>query len=238
MTQILCGDNCPVCGGSGYIRNEREVTDPHFGKLDFCPRLDRLSLPSTVRLGLTRDELRGLSWQNSITLDRETRPAMETLAGLIKGHAGWIYLWGDYGIAKTLLLKIAVAECNRGGVEAAYVRMSEIMDNIREGYGNDAKGSLDADSRLDWWSCVPILAIDEFDRMRLTDYAEERQFLMMDRRYTSAIRRETSTILAANSPPSSLPGYLQDRISDGRFTVLPIAGQSKRPAASWSWTQI
>ena len=36
----FCSDNCEICGGIGWIRRNREITDPEFGSLELCPNVD------------------------------------------------------------------------------------------------------------------------------------------------------------------------------------------------------
>jgi DNA replication protein DnaC len=130
-------------------------------------------------------------------------------------------------------LKIAVAESIRAGNDAAYVRMSEILNHLRATFHDSIQES--ESSRLSWWSSLPVLAIDEFDRVRSTDYGEERRFVLMDRRYEQAIRCEGVTLIASNSDPKRLPGYLYDRVRDGRLSVIKIEGGSLRPGLSYTF---
>lgn len=52
---------------------------------------------------------------------------------------------------------------------------------------------------------------------------------MLDRRYESALNKKTITIMAANTDPKSLDGYLFDRIRDKRFVIVKLTGTSARP---------
>ena len=79
--------------------------------------------------------------------------------------------------------------------------MAEILDHLREAFQSNSKVS--ESSRLAWWAQLPVLAIDEFDRVRDTGYGQERRFVLMDRRYEGALRQENVTIMASNSDPST-----------------------------------
>ena len=115
----------------------------------------------------------------------------------------------------------------RLGLGSAYVRMAEILDHLREAF---ADGVRETDvERLRWWSELDFLAIDEFDKVRATGYGDERRFVLMDKRYEQAVREKSITIIASNDRPEDLPGYLFDRVRDGRFHVVKLSGPSMRP---------
>lgn len=225
-TDIICKPGCPICGGYGVYRLDVPVGDVNFGKVQRCPNMD-LGKVLGSRTGLEADE-RGWGWGKVWNVGDASRGVDVVKRVLSRGH-GWVYMWGDYGQAKTLILKVATAWWLNERGKAAYVRMSEVLDNMRAAYDEDES----AEKRLATWSGMPFLAIDEFDRMRETEYAIERRFVLMDRRYENALRRKSVSIMAANTDPSTLPGYLADRIFDGRFDVVHLKGRSVRPAMEW-----
>lgn len=226
--ESICNPECEVCAGSGYVSlGQVDTTHPDFGKVELCPEVDRWSLPSAARYGLTKDEIEKMDW-TGLENPEPLKSVINAVLAFINEGTGWFYIWGAYGLGKSYVLKTAVAIVLRRNQEASYVRMSAIMDRLRDGFDNPDV----ADTSMDWWAEVPFLAIDEFDRLRVTEYAEEQRFLLMDQRYESAVRNETATIIASNKPPEDLPGgdngYLVDRIRDGRFQVWEVGGESQR----------
>ncbi len=225
----LCSSNCEICGGSGYYRLHVDIQDDRFGKVLICKNVDRSNMPGFEQVGLEKDEIKSLSWDTLIDepgVEKSIQAVRETIK---RGH-GWVFLYGGFGVGKTFILKIAIAEMIRSGSEASYVRMAEILDHLRDSFDDGVQER--ETKRLKFWSKLPILAIDEFDRIRNTEYGSERRFVLMDRRYEDAIRGSTITILASNSDPSKLPGYLYDRIRDGRFRIIHLSGESFRPGIS------
>lgn len=220
----MCSADCPHCQGLGYVRDGS-------GGVVMCPNVDRWQLPSAARIGISRQEADTLDW--SQVLERGgIKRAVDALQRVLSWGFGWVYLHGDYGVGKTLLLKVAVAEALRSHKEAAYVRMPEIIDHLRETF-NEKTGESES-ARLDWWTDLPVLCIDEMDKLRETPYGDERRFVLMDRRYEQALRMESITIMASNKPPDDLPGYLADRVRDGRFFVIKITAKSLRPGLAWT----
>jgi DNA replication protein DnaC len=226
----LCDPDCPTCNGLGYVRSDAPVGHPNFGKIGPCPESNPFQRYKGL-LGLDQADMT-LTWANVI--ERENvRIAVAAVKQVIDRGYGWVYLHGDYGLAKTLILKIAVAEfCRATRQPASYTRMAEIIDHLRGAF--DAKSpSEESAARLDMWSELPFLAIDEFDRVRSTEYATERRFVLMDRRYEQAARQKSITLMASNCTPDDLEGYLADRIYDGRFAVIHLKGVSARPFMSY-----
>jgi len=223
----MCAADCPECGGVGYTRDE-------IGGVVMCSQVDRWKLPSAVRLGITQQEAETLAWSQVKTRGGIHQAVKEIQKVLLWGY-GWVFIHGDFGVGKTLLLKIAIAEAMRARHDAAYVRMVEILDHLRETFNDGVKETETA--RLDWWSSLPVLCIDEFEKVRGTEYGDERRFVLMDRRYEQALRQESVTIIASNEPPDKLPGYLADRVRDGRFSIVKIKATSLRPGMSWEGDQ-
>lgn len=230
--QHLCRPDCELCHGVGFLRYDVPYAHPLFGKLDLCPNVDRWNLPYARRFGITKQESDSLHWNSVLDVNGADAAVQRVQTLLNRGH-GWLYLWGSHGLAKTLLLKIAVAQWIKRDHEGAYARMAEIIDHQRAAFDSETP-SLASEERLQWWSNVPLLAIDEIERMRSTQFSLERQFLLLDRRYESAVAKETMTIMASNEAPSTLPSYLSDRIYDGRFEVFQLRGDSLRPGMDWS----
>jgi hypothetical protein len=231
-TRKLCEPSCVVCGGLGWVRGDFPLDDPRFGRVQPCPNMDLdVYLPEHVRLvGLTKQEQASLDWQNILPLDgsNAVKAANQVRSLLDRGY-GWIYLWGDFGTAKTLILQIAVAVSLRRGLDASYVRMAELLDHVRDGYESG-----EYSERLQRWESVSVLCLDEFERVNETGWVDEKRFLLMDNRYVAALRRESVTIMAGNRDPSTFDGYLWDRIRDGRFEIVKLSGESIRPGMEWT----
>jgi chromosomal replication initiation ATPase DnaA len=76
---------------------------------------------------------------------------------------------------------------------------------------------------------LPVLCIEEVDRVNLTGWARETLHRLLDARYNQ--RRELLTVLASNLAPEQLPadfGYLASRMRGGQ--VVEVAGLDMRPA--------
>ncbi len=153
-----------------------------------------------------------------------------------KPRGKWLYIWGRPGNAKTVALMAMVNEINEAGNgPAMYIKFSRLIDWMRDSFRE--KKALDGDPHANLGYIqrfakileIKFLAIDEMDKARDTEFANEFRFDFLDERYRSALRGETATAFASNSDPAILPEAIYDRIRDGRFAIVENKAPSSRP---------
>lgn len=216
----MCKPNCPICNGMGWVRGDYPLGHPSFGKLIPCP-----DAPTPDPEGLIPDET-ALTWAG-VARGNGAGAAVDAVQEIAQ-TGGWVYLWGRFGTGKTHILKTACAELARAGKASEYTNMAGILDYLRSAYDTE-RPSLESVDRINDLIHRPVLAIDEIDRFNPTGFAAEKRFVLFDARYVTGVRGQTITLMASNRPPSELDGYLSDRILDGRFKVIEIAGHTARP---------
>jgi DNA replication protein DnaC len=221
---------CPTCHDLGFVRVNYEQDHPLFGRVMPCPDCKQRGAGQADEYGSLPAD-RGLSWAGIYPVDPSITAAQDAIRQTIDRNWGWVYLWGAFGAGKTAMLKIATAEYLRAGGQAVYLRMADLMDDIRQAY-DAQKPQTELQAKLRWFSGLPLLAIDEAEKVQETGFVDERRFQILDARYEAATRQEYGiTLLAANVPPEKLPGALASRIKDGRFTVVHITANDVRPVA-------
>lgn len=235
----LCSPNCPICNGIGWVRYDVGMDDDRFGVIDPCPKRPPENRKARTYTGLYMRDI-DRTWADLIpepmTLlirERTINSNAVKLAKLVRDHIrdgfGMVYLYGGYGIAKSLILKIAVAERARANQPGQYRYMTDIVDSILDGFDfSDPREG--ARARFERWAAHPFLAIDEIDKVALnSEWVAERFWKFIDRRYEDAAEYERSvTLIASNKRPHELDGALADRISDGRVLYIEISGESMR----------
>lgn len=235
--EMLGNADCPTCKGMGYVRFDLPINHTLFGKLFICEcaqekaqARDMRRLQSVSRLA--PDDLR-LAWLGMIQTPAIENARLAMRRTLERGW-GWVYAHGGPGPGKTLLLKTAVAESVRAGKSAVFVEWADLLQHLRDGYGQE-----DYPSRLENWRRVELLAIDEFKRAKDSDWVEEVKARLLSYRYEQAVYRKSITLFASNFGPAMIDDWLADRMSDGRFDVLDrlagggvveVDGPSLRPA--------
>ena len=225
----ICRPDCPVCHGIGFIKAnpDAQVGDADFGKIKHCQNVDMVKLYGEG-LGLKEHEIRTLNWSSILPMSNAIQ-ASEKVQAILKQGYGWITLWGNWGLAKSLILRIAIAESLRAGKMGAFVEMSEMLADLRQAFDSQ-NPSAESANRLDKWQGMKILAIDEIDKINKTDWAKEQEFSIFNRRYQDAIRQQSITLFASNQSPRQIGGALGDRMQDGRFVVVELKGTSNRPS--------
>lgn len=133
--------------------------------------------------------------------------------------SGFLTLYGGSGNAKTMILQSVINACVSDGVLAIYTTFYNLISYIKEAFNENES----AQRRIQQFIDARVLAIDEMDKVRATDWVIELRGALLDRRYRDAIDGASGTLFAMNSAPDSdsfMPDWLTSRLYDGRFTVI------------------
>lgn len=224
--------NCPICRGQGLISLNplALVNQPGFGKIVPCPAYPIYYRLGKEGTGIEQDDYEDLAWQNILTRkDSGLAEAKVAIQNVLQRGYGMVYIWGGYGNAKTLLLKVATITALRKQTPALYLNAFDMLDAVRATFGkprNEAENEL---AVLKMFQTVPVLCLDEMELTTGTEWAGLKRFAVLDARYDDAIHQRPSiTIMAGNVPPQALEPKLADRLSDGRFSIIEIKADSAR----------
>lgn len=223
---------CSDCKDVGFVRGDYPQGHSLFGRVVPCPTCgvtDEITQTGyTDSFGLYPAD-RGLTWASIVDFEEPITQARDVVRELLEKGSGMIYLYGGYGTAKTMILKVAVAEYLRNtGQMAVYLRMSDLMDEIRAAYDED-KPQVALQAKIKHYSALGLLAIDEIEKVGDSSFVTERRFQILDSRYELAIReRYGITILAGNVGPDRLEGAIASRVKDSRFHVIQINAPDMR----------
>lgn len=238
---------CPQCKGAGFFRLDAPAGSRDFGRLIPCDH------PSHTSSRLSR--LAGLSNLLPVELGkrlRDIRPngknreVLDAAKEMIREPRGWwLYLYGKAGNAKSDVLLAVTNETNAAGKgPALYVEFTRLLNWITEansekdyrskflagGHGQEGgmPESMGYIARLDRITSFPVIAIDEFDKARMTDFREEFLFEFLSARWRQAVAGETATLFASQTAPIDWPDPIRSRIEDGRFKVVHnLAGDAR-----------
>jgi DNA replication protein DnaC len=195
-----CVSECPRCGGSGRVsvledgrsavaRCRCQILPDRAGLFNHAKIPSRhagstfLSFNKDVE-GVALGFIKAFSWLEAFKPETENR-------GLV--------LWGKVGRGKTHLLVALLRELMfRHGVETRFIEFSRLLLLLKEGY---QAGVSDAPV-LSEISEVPILAIDELGKGRLTDWELRVIDDVVSRRYNAM----TCTLFTTNYIPGALSG--------------------------------
>jgi DNA replication protein DnaC len=230
--------NCPICHGVGYLAADVPPGHPRFGRIESCAcRNDEVVRIQAEKLGALTNLL---PHELDIRLDQlherghGTRAMLQAARHFLEKPHGMLTLWGEAGNGKTAVLMALVNHFNeqRFG-QAAYYRFVDLLNVIREGYHPEAEVS--AAERYRRLKEIWFLAIDEVDKVALTEWAQEFRARFFDDRYRLAREGLCHTALALNENPEALPEPIVDRLrwasnQPGGFRVIYNGDSSARPA--------
>jgi len=199
----LHSEPCPVCAG--------------FQKHTWLLRMSRLEgLDQEIRL----EQFMSMKGKEA------AKDIAASLLSQTPYPAGFCTFYGEFGVGKSMLLKALVNGFRVAEVTAAYSTMADLLAEVRDEFGSDARNA--AETLIQEFRSVRVLAIDEIDRVNMTPWASETMFRLLNGRYSAQDRM--LTVLASNSAPAQLPEqlqYLASRMTDG--IIIEIGGMDVRP---------
>jgi DNA replication protein DnaC len=191
--------------------------------------------PDYSRMGILESDL-SLTWDSIKEGYSDGYKARDVVKAQFERGWGIVFLWGNYGQAKTLLGKIMTVQAYRAGKRTAYANMSGVLDDIRLAFDERENKTTELLRRMEWWKERDILFIDELDKSNSTEWAQERLFQLLDYRYMQAIREQALTVIASNKSDDELDGYLKSRLNDRRVgPVIHLNGLDGRQVMPDGW---
>lgn len=204
-----------------YLRLDVPVSDPRFGRLVPCEACGVVARRRLARFDAF-SSLRGRALEQKFSnfdLTGEAAAAVEAFNAAVrfaKDPSGWLVIYGPVGNGKShLAAAIANYLRHERSIAVLFLTVPSLLESlrtaIRTSNGHDEYGPL-LISALD----APVLILDDFGAQRVTDWAEEVLFLILDHRY----RLETPTVVITNPPLKEAPARLRSRLMDRRLSVV------------------
>ncbi len=210
---------CPICGGTGYLRQDVPVGHPEFGKLAKCTcrlreleekRLDRLRAISNMKLmerftfdaftpdgfGLTDERRRNLRYAYEICLEFAHSP-----------H-GWMVLLGGYGCGKTHLAAAIANHQIEQGNPALFVLVPDLLDHLRSTYSPTS--NISYDQRFEDIRTASLLILDDLGSHNTTPWAQEKLFQLFNYRYNAQL----PTVVTTNHELEEIDRRIRSRLTD------------------------
>lgn len=205
---------CEHCGGAGFVRIERPVEHPRFGKAEPCEcvldeaeeqRLNRLQRVSNMG-ALSRWTLGTLALESAGTIPQK---ALEVARAFADNPAGWLVVHGPSGSGKTRLAAAVANERIHSGSPALYADVLDLLDSLRSSFepANDEPGYPQLFESI---RNAPFLVLDGIDATSGKPWPREKLFHLVNHRYTSQL----PTLFTCVSDPAALEDRLATRLTD------------------------
>lgn len=151
------------------------------------------------------------------------RSALDLARAFVADPYGWLTLIGGYGVGKTRLIYGALNDLADVGMYGRYVMMPELLNELRDASREGGYGEI-----LRRFVTAPLLAIDELDKIRNTDFVDDVLHAIFLSRYQEQETR--ATIIGYNLDGADrIPAFLRSRIHDSRFRMVEMTGPDVRP---------
>ena len=199
--------DCPVCGGTGWIVPDLRPGATDYGRAVRC----RCNAGVADNCGLNEQE-RGLSADAILGNGPMVQVLRYLVSHAVANPVGWITLWGDYGVAKTLAAQAIVAQLVKAGRSARFYHARQ----LEQGWFSDVRGDT---ANAELYRRLPALVIDELDKINVTnDWTRHGLQELLDTRYRAAVAGQSLTVLICQVDPNvAMPGDVASRMADGRF---------------------
>lgn len=225
--QSISGE-CPHCKGSGL----RALTDDECKDIDGWRPGYSFSVPCEyciqARKNKQREELQAISMMTSeeklyrldsiVTKGRaDTQKMVDACRWMVSQDAFMLTIWGTNGNAKSAALIATVNEFLDRGIPAIYLPSYDLLNWLQDAF--HANGDVKSESmyeRLERIKSVRMLAVDEFQAVKVTDWRMEQLRNLIDRRWRDGLDGRSFTLLAMNEDPASLEPRIWSRLRDGR----------------------
>lgn len=226
---------CVVCGGDGWVVPDLPPTDPAFGRSVRCKHCKNYL--ATCRLTTAEQALTINSLVNRPEDSAGYIVAMRFLAKeMLRDPFGFLSVVGVKGAGKSLISTALVATFARTGNEATYFTASEIAAKLTDWDGDSEEIPGAPSAFVERLKRVKVLAIDEIDKIRWSQWVVRTLGDVIDYRHRNAATHVT--ILTMNHGPAQWPTdpgvyieHVMSRLSDGRFNRFwPLAVRDRMPA--------
>ncbi|MBN1992321.1 MAG: ATP-binding protein [Anaerolineae bacterium] len=210
---------CPICGGTGYLRQNVPVGHPNFGKLIECQC--RQAERETRRLNVLRaisnlDMMARFTFDNFVpdgygltdTKRQNLRMAYDAAYAFANTPKGWLILLGGYGCGKTHLAAAIANYVVGQGQTALFVVVPDLLDHLRATYSPHS--TVTYDQRFDEIRTAPLLILDDLGSHSSTHWAQEKLFQIFNYRYNAQL----PTVVTSNYELEDIDIRIRSRIGD------------------------
>ncbi len=210
---------CPICGGSGYLRQDVPVGHPDFGRIVPCQcRLADQEATRTRKLRAISnlDTLARFTFDNfvsdgyALTGDQQDslRLAYKTAKTFAAQPQGWLILLGGYGCGKTHLAAAIANEVVSHGQPAIFVVVPDLLDHLRAAFS--PYSDVAYDQRFEEIRSSSLLILDDLGTQSSTPWAQEKLFQLFNYRYNAQL----PTVITSNHKLEDIDIRVRSRIND------------------------
>jgi DNA replication protein DnaC len=210
---------CPICGGTGYLRQDVPVGHPNFGKLAPCQcrlreqeskRLTDLRTISNMdkMVRFTFDKFVPEGYGLTEERRRNLRMAYDLAYNFANNPEGWLILLGGYGCGKTHLAAAIANLVINQNKPALFVVVPDLLDHLRASFGPNSATTYD--QRFEEIRTASLLILDDLGAQSATPWAQEKLFQLFNYRYNAQL----PTVVTSNHELEEIDVRIRSRMVD------------------------
>jgi DNA replication protein DnaC len=206
------------------------VGHPKFGKLQTCECQYTAIVARLQELSRVTPSERNIRLSDIVDTGPGTLEMVKLANEFLCNPIGIFTIYGSSGNAKSTTLLAIVNEMVQARHMAVYVTAFDLFGYVRAAFDN-AHQIVDESAymRLKRFEEIEILAIDEFDAIRQTDWITEQVLDLVDTRHRLGLDGLTGTVIAMNEI-DILPRRVRSRLRDGQNKLCVNNDPDIRPA--------
>lgn len=225
ISQQQKDDECPVCKGLGFVREDVPVGHPHFGQLFPCRcrlaeieqrRMEHLRQLSNL------EHLKPKTFETFVPEGYGLAPlkasnlrfAFEMAQQYAENPVGWLILLGGYGCGKTHLAAAIANRVIERGQAVLFVVIPDLLDYLRATFGPHSPVTYD--ERFDQVRNAPLLILDDLGTQSSTEWAQEKLFQLLNYRYNARL----PTVITSNQSLEDIDLRIRSRMVDPDLAIL------------------
>jgi DNA replication protein DnaC len=212
-------DDCPICGGLGYVVPDVEPNDPRFGRAEPCDcraidrererfekllRLSQLGALEACTFDSFLPDGHGLTDMKRFNLNQ----AYERARRFAQKPEGWLIFKGGYGCGKTHLAAAIANQRLALGHAVLFINTPDLLDHLRAAYRPSAETGYD--ERFEQVRNAPLLILDDLGAQSNTDWALEKLYQIFNHRYNARL----PTIVTTNEELEAIDIRIRSRLAD------------------------
>jgi DNA replication protein DnaC len=218
-------DECPLCGGLGYVRENVPVGHPHFGKVFPCrcklaereqQRVERLRTLSNLT------HLSHKTFESFVPEGYGLRPdkaanlrhAFEEARQYAEQAEGWLILFGGYGCGKTHLAAAIANQAIERGQAVLFVVVPDLLDHLRATFSPSSP--VRYDQRFEEVRDAPLLILDDLGTQSSTAWAQEKLYQILNHRYNARL----PTVVTSNQSLEEIDLRIRSRMVDPDLATI------------------
>ncbi|MFC2064162.1 DnaA ATPase domain-containing protein [Chloroflexota bacterium] len=218
--------SCEICHDLHFIRRDYPIDHPMFGRLEVCDcQTNRLIERLKSESNLNNDETKKRLDQVCVEGRPGTGKIVDEARVFVQKPIGILTIYGSCGNAKTEVLQAIVNELIEKKIPVRYITGFDLLGDLKSAI-NEGE---DVRNRLRKYEDIDVLVVDEFDKVRETEWVDEQLTQLIDIRYRNGINGECGTVVAMNKHPREFNNWIFSRLSDGRNRMIGNNDSDMRP---------